>query len=72
VAAAFFESSNDQERPFAINGGTANLGNFTIGRTLNTLGSAGLIYQQWQRQRHVHCSLETESRPEARPFLVEH
>lgn len=38
-----FESSNDQERKFLINGGVANLGNFTIGRTLNTLGTAGLV-----------------------------
>jgi autotransporter-associated beta strand protein len=38
-----FETSNDQERPFLINGGTVNLGNFTIGRTLNTVGSAGLV-----------------------------
>ena len=38
-----FESSNDQERRFLIDGGTANLGNFSIGRTLNTVGSAGLV-----------------------------
>jgi fibronectin-binding autotransporter adhesin len=38
-----FESSNDQERQFPISGGVANLGNFTIGRTLNTVGSAGLV-----------------------------
>jgi len=38
-----FETSNDQERQFLINGGTANLGNFAIGRTLNTVGSAGLV-----------------------------
>lgn len=38
-----FENSNDQERQFLINGGTANLGNFAIGRTLNTVGSAGLV-----------------------------
>jgi len=38
-----FEGSNDQERKFLINGGTANLGDFTIGRTLNTVGSAGLV-----------------------------
>ena len=38
-----FESSNDQERQFLINGGTANLGNFSIARTLNTVGSAGLV-----------------------------
>lgn len=38
-----FESSNDQERKFLIDGGTANLGNFSIARTLNTVGSAGLV-----------------------------
>jgi autotransporter-associated beta strand protein len=38
-----YESSNDQERQFLINGGTANLGNFTISRTLHTVGSAGLV-----------------------------
>ncbi|HEX5222383.1 MAG TPA: autotransporter-associated beta strand repeat-containing protein, partial [Verrucomicrobiae bacterium] len=38
-----FEGSNDQERQFLINGGTAYLGDFAIGRTLNTVGSAGLV-----------------------------
>ena len=38
-----FESSNDQERQFLINGGTADLGDFSIGRTLNTVGTAGLV-----------------------------
>jgi autotransporter-associated beta strand protein len=38
------ETSNDQERRFLIDGGTANLGNFSISRTLNTpIGSAGLV-----------------------------
>jgi fibronectin-binding autotransporter adhesin len=37
-----FETSNDQTKQFLINGGTANLGNFTIGRTVNTVGS-GLV-----------------------------
>jgi autotransporter-associated beta strand protein len=38
-----FETSNDQERRFLIDGATANLGDFSIGRTLNTVGSAGLV-----------------------------
>jgi autotransporter-associated beta strand protein len=37
-----FESSNDQERPWLINGGTANLGDFVISRTLTGPG-AGLV-----------------------------
>jgi fibronectin-binding autotransporter adhesin len=40
---AIVESSNDQERQFLINGGVANLGDFAVGRTLNTVGSAGLV-----------------------------
>jgi fibronectin-binding autotransporter adhesin len=35
---AIDESSNDQERPVLINGGTANLGNFTATRTANNGG----------------------------------
>ncbi len=35
-----FESSNDQERPWLINGGTANLGDFSITRTT---GGGGLV-----------------------------
>jgi autotransporter-associated beta strand protein len=38
------EGSNDQTKSYAINGGTANLGNFSITRTVNTpIGSAGLV-----------------------------
>jgi hypothetical protein len=35
----FFESSNDNERQWLINGGTANLGNFVLSRTFNTVGT---------------------------------
>jgi fibronectin-binding autotransporter adhesin len=37
------EANNDQTKPFLINGGTANLGNFTISRTANGVGAAGLV-----------------------------
>ena len=37
----FFENSNDNERQWLINGGNANLGNFVLSRTFNTVG-AGL------------------------------
>ena len=41
-----FESSNDQERQFLINGGTANLGNFVVSRTVQTLASRWIGHQQ--------------------------
>lgn len=38
-----FEGSNDQERRFLIDGGTANLGDFSIARTQNGVSQAGLV-----------------------------
>ncbi len=38
-----FETSNDQERQFLINGGNASLGDFSISRTLNGVSQAGLV-----------------------------
>ena len=43
-ANGIFEVSNDQAKPFYIGGGTANLGNFSVSRTVNTpIGGAGLV-----------------------------
>jgi fibronectin-binding autotransporter adhesin len=38
-----FEGANDVERQWLINGGTADLGDFAVGRTLNTGASAGFV-----------------------------
>jgi len=37
------ETANDQERVWLINGGTVNLGNFAVSRTVHTLGNGGLV-----------------------------
>jgi len=37
------ESGNDQERVWLINGGTVNLGNFSVSRTVHTFGNGGVV-----------------------------